>query len=117
MKLDEISAGRLEWKAFLAHFWPQFHEAVSAAMKVPIEQVTTCVTVPEAPLSACRSYIFPSTTFVKQLIRFSREGGPNAGRKICEATRSWRQTMPQVRQLVCERIMPPKFAAFVAILL
>ncbi|OAE18673.1 hypothetical protein AXG93_4448s1080 [Marchantia polymorpha subsp. ruderalis] len=38
-QLDEISAGRAEWKAILSDFWPEFHEGVIAVLKIPIEEV------------------------------------------------------------------------------
>ncbi|KAH8941863.1 hypothetical protein BDL97_14G067700 [Sphagnum fallax] len=38
-QLDEVSAGNANWKALLAKFWPEFHENVLAAMKIPIDKV------------------------------------------------------------------------------
>lgn len=39
IQLDEVSAGHANWKALLAKFWPEFHENVLAAMKIPIDKV------------------------------------------------------------------------------
>lgn len=38
-QLDEVSTGQANWKEVLRNFWPEFHEDVVDAMKVPISKV------------------------------------------------------------------------------
>lgn len=54
-KLDEVSAGKLDWKEFLTGFWTQFHAAVDSISGLRITEVLDALNESLGP------HIFPET--------------------------------------------------------
>ncbi|CAM6081696.1 unnamed protein product [Calypogeia fissa] len=75
-QLDDVSAGRAEWKNVLNNFWPEFHEGVSTVLKIPIEEVVNLLenAFAEQFFSGSIDRLCPSCNEGKMGLKLSRFG-------------------------------------------